>query len=149
MKTNCQLLCVLLVTLFMNGCGADPAEAETARATGTTGAADLATASVPSSDSQAARDAIASMLKLAEAGDWATYVDQFYGESHKFGGPEDQAKLVNRFETSWGEKILPALRVVTTLTPTIDAEGRAVFTRDGATIYMLYKHKDGRWTFHL
>ena len=158
MKLMCKLLSVLLLIVLLSGCGADSADASKPVASNAlpskhltpgTLTPDTPTFDLPKSDVQAARETIASMLKLAEAGNWSNYVDQFYGESHKFRGPEDQAKLVQRFETKWGAKLLPVLQMINPLTPTIDEQGRAVFSQDGNLIFMLHKHEDGRWTFHL
>ena len=143
MKKTIYLLGTMALALIMTSCGPGAGDAEASKAPDEPGT------DVHSTDVQAARDTITSMLTLAEAGDWAGYVGQFYGESHKFAGPEDQARLVERFETRWGEQIVPMLNKIAPLTPTIDGQGRALFVEDGKTVFVLYRHEDGRWTFRL
>lgn len=142
MKTLC-ILAGILVTINVVGCSPGNAEADPARSV------DVSVVDAPASPEQAAIATVASMLELAEAGKWDSYVDQFYGETHKFRGPEDRATLITRFEERWGEKIVKALRRAATLTPTIDIDGRALFADTDEIVFMLYKHNDGRWTFHL
>lgn len=96
----------------------------------------------------AAAVAVNAMLEAAEAGDWETYVDGFYGEQHKFAAPEERTMLVERFRDEWGEKVLPALAEASEVMPRIE-DDRALFERDGEVLFTLYKDDDGRWTFHL
>ena len=141
-----KLMAILLsapVVLLMIGCGAEPSHAVSVDR------AEAPSVTASMKDQEAAIAALAAMLDLAEAGEWGAYVDDFYGETHKFGGPEDRDALVERFEKRWGVKVVEALRQATGLTPTIDANGRAVFATDDGPVYMLYRHDDGRWTFHL
>jgi hypothetical protein len=100
-------------------------------------------------DEQGAAATVAAMLALAEEGAWGAYVDDFYGESHKFASDEDRNQLVQRFEQQWGTQVVEALRQATTIAPVIDDDGRAVFTTDGEPVFVLYRTDDGRWTFHL
>jgi hypothetical protein len=100
-------------------------------------------------DEAAAAAALATMLELAEAGDWGAYVDGFYGEAHKFRGPEDRDALIARFEQKWGPVVVDALRKAATLEPTIEADGRASFEDDGQPVVELHRDDRGRWTFHL
>ena len=51
-----------------------------------------------------------SMLKAAEAGNWEKYVDEYYGEQHKFKSPSDRDKLVSRFREKWGSEIIAGLK---------------------------------------
>ena len=94
------------------------------------------------------RATVDAMLALAEAGDWAAYVDDYYGEQEKFSGPADRDALVARFRDGWGERVLEALRGLEGIEPVIEGE-RAVFRRDGAEVFVLYRDADGRWGFHL
>ena len=88
------------------------------------------------------------MLELAEAGDWAAYVNGFYGEAHKFRSPADRDALVERFEQRLGhEGHGGAGACASGVTPTI-AGGRATFVENGQPLFELHEH-DGRWTFHL
>ncbi len=102
----------------------------------------------PTSDSQKAVQALDDMLALAQAGDWTTYIDRYYGEAHKFQSPADREQLIQRFQAEWGERVIVALEQATQITPEIE-ENRAIFKIDGEPIFMLYRTDDGRWTFHL
>lgn len=125
------------------GCGVTPSEADARpSAVATAPAAGSATAPVAGPQKTLAR-----MLALAEAGDWGAYVDDHYGEAHKFRSPADRDALVQRFEGKWGPRILEALRRAAAVTPTV-AEGRATFVQDGEPLFELHDH-DGRWMFHL
>jgi hypothetical protein len=101
------------------------------------------------SDGAQASATVAAMLALAEEGRWAAYVDEYYGEAHKFDSPDDRIALVERFEQQWGTRAIEGLQQAASVAPVIDEEGRAVFTVDGRPVFVLYKSDDGRWTFHL
>ena len=58
------------------------------------------------SSEEKAAATVAAMLKLAEAGAWDDYVDNYYGESHKFRSDEDRTKLVERFEQKRGTQVV-------------------------------------------
>lgn len=89
------------------------------------------------------------MLQLAEAGDWGTYVDDFYGETHKFRGPADRDKLVDMLQKR-GAGIIEALRKVSTIEPTISSDGtQAVFPLNETDRFTLYRNDSGQWTYHL
>ena len=96
----------------------------------------------------AAKAALAAMLALAEKGDWAAYVDTFYGEKAKFTSPADQAKLVARFADGWGAKVTEALKAASDVTPRLE-DGRAIFEVDGKAVFVLHEGEGGAWTFHL
>jgi len=135
------LLCVV-IPMVLSGCGVSTSEAEAGTAPGTV-------ADRPAiSPEQAARATLERMLEVAEAGDWGTYVDEFYGEAHKFRGPADRDALVQRFEQKWGAKVTEALRRASGRTPTIGSDGRASFLDGDTPLFELHEH-DGRWTFHL
>ena len=135
------------VVLLLAGCGDATPQDEGGRRSQAqvAAAADVA----PMTDEQGAAAALAAMLELAEAGDWGAYVDRYYGEAHKFGGPDDRDALVWRFEQRWGPRVVEALRQASSLTPTVGDDGRAIFSRDGQVVFVLHEHADGRWTFHL
>jgi hypothetical protein len=101
------------------------------------------------SDEVQAAVTLKAMPALAEQGAWEAYVDDYYGESHKFTSPADRAALVERFTQQWGAQVITGLRQAASDTPTIDDDGRAVFTVDGQPVFVLYKSDTGRWTFHL
>ena len=89
------------------------------------------------------------MLELAEAGDWATYVDDFYGEAHKFRNASDRLQLIGMLEKR-GPGIVESLRRVSTIDPTITSDGsQAVFPLGGDQRFTLYRNESGRWMFHL
>jgi hypothetical protein len=88
------------------------------------------------------------MLALAEAGDWGAYVDDYYGEQHKFDSPADRDALVNRFRDQWGARVLPALKAASETEPRIEGN-KAIFEKDGKTVFVLHRSPDGKWTFHL
>jgi hypothetical protein len=104
-------------------------------------------------DTEAASATLSAMLEVAEAGAWRRYVTEYYGELHKAGeGAKREAainELTKRFEQRYGPQVIEALRRARRCTPTIDAEGRAVFAENGTPVYVLYKDDRGRWTFHL
>ena len=74
---------------------------------------------------------VARLLELAESGDWETYVDDFYGETHKFKGEGDRDALVSRFEGKWGPKAIESLRLVKNVKSALSENGKqAVFKVD-------------------
>ncbi len=92
---------------------------------------------------------VRAMLEAAEAGDWGTYVDDFYGEAHKFRNESDRLKLIEMLEKR-GPGIVESLRRVSTIDPTITSDGsQAVFPLDGDQRFTLYRNEAGRWMFHL
>ena len=132
------LVLALLVSVIMVGCREDAA------ASSDLGVAPVVTA-VPG-PSQTAAD----MLALAEAGDWAAYVDDFYGETHKFRNGGDRLQLIERFETKWGDQVVVMLRQVAGISPQVSADGsRAVFDFGEGRAFTLHLDDGGRWKFHL
>lgn len=127
-------LCVVLV-LFLSGCGSAVSEAEGAD-------------SPDAADERAASETLSAMLALAEEGNWGGYVDQHYGEAHKFRTLEDRNALVWRFEQRWGAKVIEALRRAANVTPAIESN-RALFMENGDPLFILHREEDGTWTFHL
>ncbi len=92
----------------------------------------------------------ASMLALAEAGNWTAYVNDFYGETHKFRTDADRRQLIERFEKKWGDRVVVMLRQVAAITPQVSDDGsRAVFDCGGGQRFTLYLDQDGHWKFHL
>ncbi len=113
-----------------------------------------------SSDSAGGRSdpkqTVARMLELAEAGDWAGYVDDFYGETHKFRNESDRRKLIERYEGRWGAPVIEMLKQVSRLEPRVTEDGtRAIFDLDGGQEFTLYRDGaagaggSGVWKFHL
>lgn len=51
------------------------------------------------------KDTVARLLELAEAGDWETYVNDYYGEAHKFRDEGDRTVLVSRFRDDWALQV--------------------------------------------
>jgi len=100
------------------------------------------------SDEDAAKATIVGMLKLAEAGEWTKYVNEYYGELDKNNSPDGVARLAKRYEEKYGPKLIAVLKQASTLTPTIDGD-KAVFAVDGQPIYILHRGDGGKWTFHL
>ncbi len=93
---------------------------------------------------------VARMLALAEAGNWARYVDDFYGETKKFRDDRDRWQLIERFETKWGEHVVTMLREVSGIEPEIsDDNSRAVFFIERGRQFTLYLDTNRRWKFHL
>ena len=93
---------------------------------------------------------VARLLELAEAGEWETYVDDYYGETHKFKDEGERDLLVSRFRDDWGEVVIESLRQVKDLEPKISVDGRnAVFELGDNGKFTLYKDDEGRWKFHL
>ena len=134
---------VFLVLVFLVptlGCSSDSTQDEPQ---------DMAVASSSiANDAETATTAVKKMLKLAESGDWDTYVDRYYGEAQKFGSPDERLALVLRFEQHWGSRVLVALRKASQITPVIK-EGKALFSDGEKDVFALHKDKNGKWTFHL
>lgn len=135
-----RFLIVTTVLAWTSGCGKTAPEADPNPAP--------ATSKTMSAEDQAA-NTVKAMLALAQKGEWGAYVDDYYGESQKFGSDADRNKLVERFEQKWGAKVVDALKQAATVAPVIDDEGKAVFNVDGQPAFVLYKTEDGKWKFHL
>ena len=101
--------------------------------------------------SLSAEETLARLIELARAGDWETYVDDFYGESYKFEGmTERRDAVVARFRDKWADKVVAGFVPLEGKVAEIVEDGKkAVFSIDGEPVFMLYLSDDGRWTFHL
>ena len=88
---------------------------------------------------------------MARAGDWETYVDEFYGESHPFEGlAERRNAVVARFRERWADEVLAGFEALDGGPPEITDDGKkAVFSLNGEPSFNLFLSDDGRWTFHL
>jgi len=127
-----------LVSIVLVGCREDAA------ASSVRGAAPAVT------EGLGPRQTAASMLALAEAGNWAAYVDDFYGETHKFRSDRDRRQLIERYETRWGEQVVVLLRQVAGIQPHVSDDGsQAVFDFGGGRRFTLYLDADRHWKFHL
>lgn len=107
----------------------------------------------PDADAPAApvspEETVQAMLEAAQAGDWESYVDDFYGEQDKFGSDADRDALIARFRDRWGSDVLPALEAASQIEPTLSEDGeRAVFTLESGD-FTLHRSADGSWGFHL
>ena len=126
------LILATLVSLALIGCRED------------------ASASFHGAQGSGPKKTVARMLALAEAGNWARYVDDFYGETEKFRDDRDRWQLIERFETKWGEHVVTMLREVGEIEPEIsDDHSRAVFFIERGRQFTLYLGTDRRWKFHL
>ncbi len=92
---------------------------------------------------------LSAMLRAAEAGNWGKYVDDFYGEQHKFRSSADRDKLVLRFRNKWGSKVIPGLKEASKVKPTLSKDGSKSIFQLKKGQFILYKNKQGKWTFHL
>lgn len=103
----------------------------------------------PKGEASDAAETVIAMLEVAEAGNWETYVDTYYGEQDKFRDASDREKLVERFRTQWGPQTIEGLKKAKNVTPTLSEDGqRAIFTLDEGQ-FILHLDSDGNWTFHL
>ncbi len=100
------------------------------------------------SDEDIAAETLNQMREVAARGDWEAYVDQHYGEQHKFRSPADRDALVRRFEEKWGEKLVQELSRAAELPVQIDGD-RAVFLDSDDTVFILHRGEGGGWKFHL
>jgi hypothetical protein len=92
---------------------------------------------------------VSAMLEAAEAGNWEKYVDDFYGEQHKFRSSSDRNKLVLRFKEKWGSIVIPGLREASKVEPYLSEDGsKAIFQLKNGK-FILYKNEKGNWMFHL
>ena len=92
---------------------------------------------------------LSAMLESAEDGDWEKYVDDYYGEQHKFKSPSDRDKLVSRFRDKWGSQVIAGLKEASQVEPELSEDGtKAIFQLSNGE-FILYKNEQGNWTFHL
>ena len=131
----------LTVVFGISGCG-DATDGRTAL--------DNAT-STSEPDARSPEETLARLIELARAGDWETYVDDFYGESEKFEGlAERRDAVVARFRDKWAEEVVAGFEPLEGSVAEIVEDGKkAVFSVDGKPMFFLYLSDDGRWTFHL
>ena len=95
------------------------------------------------------QETVARLLELAEAGDWETYVDDYYGEIHKFKDEGDRTALVSRYREVWGVQVIDALLQVIEIVPRLSADGTEAVFELGDGEFTLYKDETGDWKFHL
>lgn len=149
MKRSCTCSITLLVALTLSGCGNGDVPPE-----GAPVATDSAEGS-PVVPAEAAalspEQTLARLLELARAGDWETYVDDFYGESHKFEGiPERRDAVIARFRDKWAETVIEGFEALGEGGAVLSEDGkRAVFMLDGEPNFNLFLSDEGHWTFHL
>ena len=127
---------VVVAASLLSGCGPSSADAGSAAE------------SSRSSAIESPEQVVESMLALAREGDWATYIDRYYGEQHKFRSPDDRDRLAEML-ASRADQIVRGLEQVQGVTPEIAPDGStATFTLPGGDAFTLY-HNSGAWTFHL
>jgi hypothetical protein len=95
------------------------------------------------------QETVARLLELAESSDWETYVDDYYGEVHKFKDQGDRTALVSRFREDWGGQVIETLRQVQEIEPRLSPNGAEAVFDLGEGEFILYKDGAGRWKFHL
>jgi hypothetical protein len=132
------LVLATLASLVLVGCRQD------ATASPDQGAAPTATKTPGPSQTAA------NMLARAEAGNWTAYVDDYYGETHKFRNDRDRRQLIERFATKWGEQVVVLLGQVAEIKPKVSDDGsQAVFDFGDGRRFTLYLDADRHWKFHL
>jgi hypothetical protein len=104
-----------------------------------------------SNDALTPEETLSRLKELAAAGDWETYVDDFYGESHKFEGKQERRDaVVARFRDKWASEVVEGFDALDEGNATIIEDGKkAVFTLDGEPSFFLFLDDNNRWTFHL
>jgi hypothetical protein len=123
--------------VVLTGCGGEKSTVEKALET-------------PAIDPASPESALQQMIDLAEADDWDTYVDFFYGEKDKFRDESDRDKVVARFRDEWGATVVEQLSTLRDVKPEIIDDGkRASFALPDGNAFYLYKSDGGKWTFHL
>lgn len=90
---------------------------------------------------------VSAMLSATVAGNWEKYVDEFYGEQHKFRSTLDRDGLVLRFREKWGNKVIVALKEASQVKPKLSGD-KAIFQLKNGD-FILYKNAQGNWMFHL
>ena len=130
--------------LALTACGAESEQSQL----GNTTASQLA---INNTDEEpvSAQETVARLLELAEAGEWETYVDDYYGEIYKFKDEGDRTALVSRFREDWGVQVIEALRQVMEINPRLSADGTEAVFELGDGAFTLYKDATGNWKFHL
>ncbi len=92
---------------------------------------------------------LSAMLEAAEAGNWEEYVDEYYGEQHKFKSPSDRDKLVSLFREQWGTQVITGLKEASQVKPELSEDGTQASFQLSDGEYILYQNEQGNWTFHL
>ena len=92
---------------------------------------------------------LSAMLKAAQAGNWEKYVDDYYGEQHKFRSSADRDGLVSRFKNKWGSRVIPGLKEAAKVKPELSKDGKKAIFKLKNGDFILYKNDQGKWTFHL
>ena len=130
--------------LALTACGAESEQSQL----GNTTASQLA---INNTDEEpvSAQETVARLLELAEAGEWETYVDDYYGEIYKFKDEGDRTALVSRFREDWGVQVIKALRQVMEIDPRLSADGTEAVFELGEGAFTLYEDATGNWKFHL
>ncbi len=101
------------------------------------------------SQSTSPTETLSAMLELASEGNWEKYIDEYYGEQHKFKSPSDREQLVSRFREKWGSKVIVGLKEASQVEPELSQdENQARFKLSQGEL-ILYKNEQGKWTFHL
>ncbi len=150
MRQPIVITLALTVVVGMSGCG-DATDGDATVDDPASTAPDTATVETAKSGSLSPEETLARLIELARAGDWETYVDDFYGESHKFEGmAERRDAVVARFRDKWADKVVAGFEPLEGKTAEIVEDGKkAVFNVDGKPLFILHLSDDGRWTFHL
>ena len=92
---------------------------------------------------------LSAMLEAAEAGNWEKYVDEYYGEQHKFKSPSDRDKLVSRFREQWSSEVIAGLKEASQVEPELSEDGTKTRFQLSNGEFILYRNEQGSWTFHL
>ena len=92
---------------------------------------------------------LSAMLKTAEVGNWEKYVDEYYGEQHKFQSPSDREALISRFRERWGNQVIAGLKEASQVEPELSEDGKKAIFQLSNGEFILYKNEQGDWTFHL
>ncbi len=101
------------------------------------------------SQSTSPTEILSAMLEAAEAGNWEKYVDEYYGEQHKFKSSSDREKLVSRFREKWGSEVIAGLKEASQVEPELSEDGTKARFQLSNGEFILYKNEQGNWTFHL
>ncbi len=94
-------------------------------------------------------DTLSEMLKTAEEGNWEKYVDEYYGEQHKFESPSDREALISRFRERWSNQVIAGLKEASQVEPELSEDGKKAIFQLNNGKFILYKNEQGDWMFHL
>lgn len=147
MKYACHWIATVLLPVLLVSCGGDPS---TEKPSGEGTPKVSVTADVEPAQSPTPESTLATLIDLAEAGDWEAYVDDYYGESHKLTDQAKRDQVVARFRDRWSEEVVTTLHAIADVEPTYEQDGMiAVFPVDESRNFKLYKQDDGTWKYHL